>query len=232
MTFDTTRKVCQARYGLSIFGEEDAFFNRVLMLDLVNEAHRWLAEAARCYWAELTADVTADTGWVPCDCNVIEVDTTQPVRWYDGAQWRALSQVLEPDQFLAAHGPREEVDSGDPARYWTRLGAYQDAHRVIELWPTPDTTLVAGVKYAAWVYPGEITGDAQTFALQPAEHHRIVNAVLWKMALADRARGNTQAPNPDSFYQLALSDAQELKRILSHAHRGGTRRVRHRADLY
>lgn len=231
MNLDTMRKVALGNYGVSRFGDEDPLWNYHVLNDIINREHKWLAERVRCYRQTQTYDITADTSYVNLECNVIDLDP-EKVRAYVSAEWRELTLVAEED-LRRSYGPLENQDSGDPLYYYLRLGDAVEAQRVLEMFPTPQTTALNGLKVAAYIYPADLSADTDAPALQVAEHNHLIPCICRGMAEVDLNRGRPDAPALVAHWTArAERAAEDLKRIMERAARPGIRRVRYETDTW
>ena len=217
------RQICRARYGGSRWNDEDALWNQVVLNDCVNEAHRDLAQRLLVYRQTQTYNITASDGIVELDCNVIEI-LPNTVEISLSSHWRRLTHVPE-ERLLYGYGSFREITDTDPWAYWLQAGDTFEQHRLLRLFPEPQTTVSSGLKLDAFIYPADMTADTHTPALQPAEHRHLIPLVCLRMAELDLSRGRQDAPVA-YWRQQAEEALTTLKRTLTRFRRPGPRMIR------
>lgn len=229
MKLSTIRMQALTRYGNTAarYGTEDELFPRAVMHDLINEAHRWLAEQTLCYRLRDEYDLPLGSGGkssVALDCNVICLDDFT-LRIQYGGTWRTLEYVDE-EELYDTFDALEQTSNGVPQYYYLRMGSAIDAQQYLELYPGSDTAVTSGVRVEAYIYPALMSAETDSPALQPGYHPKLIPAICWKMAEMDLSRGVRDAP---VLYWKgeAQQAAQELKDLIDLAKRPEPRRVRH-----
>jgi hypothetical protein len=221
--------VARGRYGLDRFGDEDPLLNDVILTDLANEKHRWLAAETLCYRATKTHDLPVmanGLSTVGLDCLVIQPVEPMNVRVnYDGA-WQRLEHC-EQEELIRCHGPLENEPAGTPRYYYHRLGTSLDNQRIIEVFPGVAAQVDGGFKIDCYVYPSLMSADTATPAISPAEHTRLIPAICWGMAEVQFSRGQASAALVSYWEAQARQAAAELKRVID-----ANRRTQPRQVLY
>lgn len=228
MQLSTLRKQALARYGNTAgrYGTEDELFPRAVMHDLINEAHRWLAEQTLCYRLRDEYDLPLGSGGkssIALDCNVICLDDFT-LRIQYQSTWRTL-QYADEEQLYQHFDAFEQSSNGTPLYYYLRMGSAIDAQQYLELYPGSDTAVTAGVRVEAYIYPALMSAEDSSPALQPGQHSKLIPAVCWKMAEMDLSRGVRDAPV--AYWEAqAYRAMQELKELIDLAKRPEPRRIR------
>lgn len=211
MDLSTLRKTAKGYYGLAFSTAADDEFPDDVLNVLTNDAHKWVVEIARPYYGEITANISAGTSTVNLDPTVLELDF-HTVRINLNSTWLTLQARTQRD-LTEQYGPLNNLAQGDTVWFYVRGGSAAGAGQVLELVPKPDETVASGLKYKAWTYPADLSGDSDTPALQAAQHHRLIPAICWKMALLQQSRGRENAPVA-TWYEAALREAKALADII------------------
>lgn len=215
MNLSTLRTEARSGYGLDR-SAADARFTDAVMTPLVNRAHHWLTGQALPYRGTLTANLTQNTNQFVADTTVIAIDLGT-VRANISSVWTALRHRLR-DSLIEEFGPLEAVAHGTPLYVTTMAGSADSQARRFELWPgSSASTVSSGLKYDAWVYAADLSGDSDIPELQPAEHYLLLNPIRWQMALIDQANGGDGA-NVKHWQELAAQDAMTLAELVLQAH--------------
>lgn len=206
-------QTARGRYGDSRYAVESELLPHPVMVDLANEAHRWLAEEVRCYRQkqEYNLPLGADgLSTVSLQCNVI-APVKRSLRIKVGSDWRAVELISE-DEAWSRYELFDNLANATPVAGFMRLGTAFDAQRVLELVPGSDTAVTSGVRTWADIYPARMTEDTHVPALQPAEHDRLIPVMCWKMA--ERVRESGRPADPLYWQRLAFQAATDLRRIM------------------
>lgn len=210
MQLSEIRQVVKGRYGLDRSTTADALFTDAVLNDLINEAHRTLARKAWLYKdTDRNETLVGGTKRYALDTDVIRIDPTTMRIVVSGTYTTLLHRNEGSLRFDA--GPLESVSSGTPAYWWWEQGELtNDEQVVVQLHPTPSAA--GTLYYSAWVYPADLSADADRPKFSALEHDRLVPVTCWKMAEVERSRGRDDAP-VEYWAQAAAQAIDELAGI-------------------
>jgi hypothetical protein len=212
-------KTIKGRYGREYSTDEDALFTDDLLTQMYNEAHRKVAEIARCYQRTSVYTIplgSAGVSTVSLACDVIDVDRRR-VRWYNATteQWIPLTWAPEHELYDRYGDVLDNATLGDPLYFWFQVGDASDAQRQMVLYPGRSASVTDGLRVREDIYPALMTQDTHAPAVQPAEIMlHLPHAVMWRMAELERARGRPDAP-VEYLEAQTMRDAYELKAVLA-----------------
>lgn len=229
MQLSVMRQTVKGFYGAERSTTADGLFTDAILNDVLNRGHHWFAERSRCYYAEFTTNlplgttgasgpgtsvVTLDTTLIELDLETVEFAAAGLATW-TGIPFKPKKELRNAQ---AARSLRN-VSLGTPTNFFIRPGAADNAGRVLELHPGANAAVTNGFKYSGWVYPPDMSADADVPELQPAEHWKILAAGCWQLALLERSRGRQDAPVTE-WYNVANYEALTLRETLWRGHQG------------
>jgi hypothetical protein len=222
-TLVALRRRALQRYGILGSGAEDRKWTNPVMADAINEAHRWLAKESRLYWDERQANVVAGTSSIALGTDVFEVEN-DTLRIQNSGTWQPLRFVAL-KELQQRCGPLDEVAAADPWAYYLRTGDTSGAHVILKLFPKPQTSVSAGLRYACFIAPPDLEDDDDEPAMQAAWQDYLLPVTCWKMAELEMAQGRPDAPI-GYWLPRAEKAAEELKSLVTRLRNPGPRRVR------
>lgn len=212
LTLANVRRTAKSRYGLPYSTSEDPRFTDAMMLELINQAYAWFAaETLCCYDRDLTINLVNGTREYALDPTVIYLDVrTVSMQYYVAGPtithkrlaYRTYADVIE--QYNAPLEDTTTIASGVPLYFLHHQGKTSGNAKQITLVPAPSGLLNSAgadvtdstriIRYAAYVYPAELTSDSDNLAFDEPDVYRFIPAVCWHMAMHEASLGRADAP--------------------------------------
>lgn len=226
MNLETLRKTVKGWYGREFSTDPDLLYPDDLLNQMINDAHRRVAEYTGCYTRRGVYDLPlgADgVSTVSLACDVIRVDP-EKVRAKISGTWVQLAFYHDEDEVAGDYGVGllDESDNGTPQCFFFQLGYQFEAQRQIVFYPGSDTLVSSGVRTRETLYPALMSSNTHVPALPPAEHTRLIYPTLLRMAELEQSAGRVNPALLARLEMAAQKDMDELKMIMIEFQHGGS----------